>query len=127
MFGLFPESVQFQREKVGWAEFWIMWRRIAGGLNVGRHREIWSLLRDHLARRIPIQPSKQVGKPAGIQPEGLDEMVRLAAALEHLAPAEKAELGDWIITRLREPGSSVGGPWAWALGRLGARVPIYAS
>jgi hypothetical protein len=28
---------------------------------------------------------------------------------------------------LRAPDAAVGGPWAWALGRLGARVPIYGS
>jgi hypothetical protein len=52
-------------------------------------------------------------------------MVRLAAALEHLPPAEKASLGGWLAARLAEP--AAGGPWAWALGRLGARVPLYGS
>jgi hypothetical protein len=59
-----------------------------------------------------------------VQPEGLDEMVRLAASLEHLPPGEKVELGGWLAARLAEP---AGGPWAWALGRLGARVPLYGS
>jgi DNA-K related protein len=31
-------------------------------------------------------------------------------------------LGDWIAPRVATPG-----PWAWALGRVGARVPLYGS
>ena len=53
-------------------------------------------------------------------------MARLAAALEHLPPTEKAELGTWALVRLQDP-ATTGGPWAWALGRLGARAPIYGS
>ena len=75
-------------------------------------------------QRVPAN-SPPSGKPKGIQPEGLDEMVRTAASLEHLAPLEKAELGEWMAQRLKE--SSAGGPWAWALGRVGARVPVYGS
>jgi hypothetical protein len=64
-------------------------------------------------------------KVKGVQPEGLDEMVRTAASLEHLGAREKAELGGWIAERLQS--SPGGGPWAWALGRIGARVPLYGS
>src|SRR4030095_1312047 len=45
-----------------------------------------------------------------------------AAALEHLAANDKMLLGDWIAPRVSNPG-----PWAWALGRIGARVPLYGS
>jgi hypothetical protein len=49
-------------------------------------------------------------------------MVRLAASLEHLTPEAKSQLGDLIAPKLYNPG-----PWAWAIGRLGARVPMYGS
>jgi hypothetical protein len=125
-FHLFPESVQFHKEKAVWNEFWILWRRISGGLNEARHREIWSVLKPHLAARIPPRPPKHIQRPKGPQPEGLDEMARLAAGLEHLEAAEKTELGDWISLRLEDPATAAG-PWTWALGRLGARTPIYGS
>jgi hypothetical protein len=118
----FPQSVMFHKEKPVWIEFWIMWRRMAGGMSVDRHVEIWNYLKPHLDRRLAAQQLKNVPKPKGIQPEGLDEMVRLAAALEHLDPKEKITLGDWIAPRV-----TTAGPWAWALGRLGARVPLYGS
>ena len=59
-------------------------------------------------------------------PEGLDEMVRTAASLEHVEPFEKAKLGELVLARLLDPATR-GGPWAWSLGRLGARQPLYAS
>jgi molecular chaperone DnaK (HSP70) len=123
---LFGSGVAFHQDKAVWMEFWIMWRRIAGGLVEERHADMWRFLKPQLERRLAAyqgkpQPKKQP-KPKGIQPEGLEEMVRLAAALEHLDPEEKIMLGDWIAPRVASHG-----PWAWALGRVGARVPLYGS
>ncbi len=126
-FQLLPENVQAHGETSVWNEFWVMWRRLAGGLAVEHHQAIWRVLEPHLARRIPPQAAKNTPRPKGLQPEGLDEMVRTAAALEHLDPAQKATLGQWIVTRLQTPGQSAAGPWAWALGRIGARVPVFGS
>jgi hypothetical protein len=120
--GFFSQGVAAHKEKPVWIEFWVMWRRIAGGMSEERHLEIWNYLKPHLERRLsPIQP-KQQPKLKGVQPEGLDEMVRCAAALEHLNADDKMTLGDWIVPRVSTPG-----PWAWALGRVGARVPLYGS
>ena len=125
-FRLFAEGVQAAKEKPVWNEFWVLWRRLAGGLGEARHTEIWQMIKPHLAHRVPPSVPKHIAKPKGVQPEGLEEMVRLAAALEHLASGEKALLGDWIAARLKAGGSAAG-PWAWALGRLGARAPLYGS
>jgi molecular chaperone DnaK (HSP70) len=119
---LFGSGVAFHKEKAAWMEFWIMWRRIAGGLVEERHTDIWRFLKPQLEKRLAADQPKHQPKQKGIQIEGLDEMVRLAAALEHLDPSEKATLGDWIAPRVATPG-----PWAWALGRIGARVPLYGS
>jgi len=126
-FGLLAENVTFHSEVSVWNEFWVMWRRIAGGLTPEQHAALWRVLEPHLARRIPPNASKNAGRVKGIQPEGLDEMVRTAAALERLDPAAKTVCGNWIAARLRVPTQSGSGPWAWALGRLGARVPLFGS
>jgi hypothetical protein len=101
-FKLFSESVQFHNEKAVWKEFWVLWRRVAGGLNPGHQQEIWNYLKPFLASRVPPRPAKQLAKPKGVHPEGVDEMARLAAGLEHLAWQDKVELGGWIAERLRE-------------------------
>jgi molecular chaperone DnaK (HSP70) len=146
LFRLFGEGVAFHAESQGWSEFWILWRRIAGGLTEAQQQEIWNYLKPHLARRLsPNRPAAQpvsilatrgcAAAPAPVQgaskgpkgtPEGLDEMVRVAASLEHLDPAEKIELGNWVLERLKNPGAA-GGIWAWTLGRLGARLPLHGS
>ena len=126
-FRLFGENVKFQSEAPVWSEFWILWRRIAGGLAEHAQQAIWTYLAPHLARRVPPNPPKDpAGKPRGPQPEGFDEMVRLAASLEHLEPADKVRFGNWIVPRLANPATAAG-PWVWALGRLGARVPVHGS
>ena len=65
-------------------------------------------------------------RPKGVQPQGFEEMVRVVASFEHLDAAHKTQFGHWLADTLRNRGPS-GGPWVWALGRLGARAPIYGS
>ncbi|HUR46789.1 MAG TPA: hypothetical protein VMZ27_13005, partial [Candidatus Saccharimonadales bacterium] len=126
MFKLFQEGVHFQKEKPIWTEYWVMWRRLSGGLDSLRQQELWAFLKPHLANRVPPDAPKSISKPKGVQPEGWEEMLRLAASLEHIEPIAKVELGEWIVARLKAPGVS-GGLWTWALGRLGARAPSYGS
>ncbi len=60
-------------------------------------------------------------------------MLRLGASLERVPAEHKAEIGDWLVQRLRHAAARPGhpataDPWTlWALGRLGARVPLYGS
>lgn len=125
-FALFPQLVTHHQEKAVWSEFWILWRRISGGLSESAQLALWEYLRPHLARRIPPEPAQPKERLKGIVPEGLEEMVRTAASLEHLDPQMKAQLGEWIEARLKIA-PAAGGPWCWALGRLGARAPLYGS
>jgi len=133
-FRLFAESVLFHAESQGWSEFWILWRRVAGGLTEAHQQELWQYLKPHLARLLPPAGPKKTGtagdgapaKLKGVQPEGLEEMTRVAASLEHLDPTEKIELGNWLSERLHHPATAAG-PWTWALGRVGVRVPVYGS
>jgi hypothetical protein len=123
-FKLFSESVQFHHEKPIWNEFWIMWRRVSGGLSEESQLAIWNYLSPHLEAK--LGDKKQSARPKGIAPEGLIEMVRSAASLEQIDPAAKERLGDWCSHKLDNP-ENLRGPWAWSLGRLGARVPLYGS
>lgn len=125
-FGLFKDLVTHHGEQAIWAEFWVLWRRIASGLAEPAQQAIWTVLKPHLLRRVPVGLPPPKEKLKGVQPQALEEMVRCAASLELLAPAEKVELGGWIVSRLQAK-ETAGGPWAWALGRLGARVPVHVA
>jgi hypothetical protein len=99
-------------------QWWILWRRVAGGLRRTQQEEIGK-------RIIPLLlPSTAKGYRKPPPPEVLAEMWRTAASLEHLPAATKARLGDGLVARV-EKGKP--GLYAyWTLGRLGARVPLYA-
>ena len=125
-FKLFEEKVEFHREKPNWNEFWVMWRRICGGLKPERQIEWWTYAQPHLSVRLPTKAPKNISRPKGLQPEGIEEMLRASAAMEHLPAGEKKLLGDIVWERVKSL-APAGGPWAWSLARLGARVPLYGS
>jgi molecular chaperone DnaK (HSP70) len=121
---LVKETVQFAPEAQNWAELWIFWRRIAGGLDARSQEELASQLEHYL--HPPTERPRP--RPAGPKMLGYDDMVRLAGALEHLSPERKATLGGWLVERLvRHPAAKENAQsWA-AVGRIGARVPFYGS
>ncbi len=108
---LWKEGVQYVSEKPTWAAWWVMWRRVAGGLPAERQRELGAYLRPWLLEQGTGK------KGAGATPHGQDEMVRLVASLERLPAADKVELGDFVVKKIGRGGVST---W-WPLGRLGAR------
>ncbi|AKU91415.1 Hsp70 family protein [Vulgatibacter incomptus] len=115
---IFQQGVQYTTEKANWSEWWILWRRVAGGLDEGEQRQILEWVRPWLKPPEGRFPAK----PRGPKAEGLDEMVRLLVSLERLPASDKVEAGRWILHRMEGGRAS----W-WPLGRLGARQPFYGS
>ncbi|HEY6882136.1 MAG TPA: hypothetical protein VI299_29100, partial [Polyangiales bacterium] len=116
------EGLQFSPDAAVWSQWWIMWRRIAGGLDEARQL---SLL-DELAYYLEPQGPRPRARPKGPKALGLEDMVRLAGALERVPPARKVQLGDWLLARLEKGEISEQSAW-WAVGRIGARAPFYGS
>ena len=115
---LFSQGLTHHKEASVWAAWWVLWRRVAAGLPEEAHLALFEAIAPHLK---PV-PRQRVANPAKKQPGlGVDEMVRLLGALERLPVDRKIEAGAWLLEKLsagRAPGV------AWALGRLGARVPV---
>jgi len=95
-----------------WAEYWILWRRIAPGLDDARQQALYHDLRPWLWRE-----SKP---PPGPTAHGPVEMMQLLAALERLPIQAKTAAGELFISRSKKLGSY------WALGRVGARALLRA-
>jgi molecular chaperone DnaK (HSP70) len=114
-------GVQYAPESQNWSEHWTLFRRIAGGLDANAQRELLDQVQFYLE-----PPSrKPKPRPAGPRMLAVDDMVRLAGALERVGGERKAQVGGWLVTRLMEHDEN---PQAWwAVGRLGARVPLYGS
>ena len=115
---LLDERLAFPAEARGWQQFWIAWRRAAGGLDEAAQTRLRDLVDPFLA---PSEAGlKKPKKPA----LALDEALDMAASLERLTPARRAQLGGWVLERTWTDRD----PRLWlAIGRLGARVPAYAS
>lgn len=121
LWALYPQGVQFVPEAQVWAEWWTLWRRVAGGLDEAAQTRLFDDIAFYLQ---PVGVNK-IPKPAGPKRQGADDMLRLAASLERVPAARKVELGEWLLQRSRK--ADGGSQLWWALGRLGARVPFSAS
>jgi molecular chaperone DnaK (HSP70) len=118
LFPMFSQGLTHRESRV-WAQLFIAFRRIAGGLSETMQVQI----RDYVDRHL-VPPLPHAGKPRGAKPEALDEMFALATHLERVPAVKREQLGNWVVERMwTQPELR----WRDALGRIGARVPSYAS
>lgn len=125
---IFESGVRHGRDRQVQAEWWTLWRRVAGGLD-GAAQE--RLLQD-FALNLQGDEAGLHDRPPELVAGGRDDMVRLGASLERVPVAHKVEIGDWLVDRVRElasaSGAQAGEAWTlWAIGRIGARSPLYGS
>ena len=117
----FHAGVSHPKDKQTWVEWWVLWRRVAAGLNRPHHEEIYRRLQPYL-----LPPKGGTGKKASRpkpEPHELAEMWRCAASLERLEPGSKAALGSALVGSLEGSGSVSHA--LWCLGRLGARDLLF--
>ena len=115
----FDAGLSYRDEERSWQQYWIAWRRLAGGLDEVGQSRIRELLDPVLA---PVE--LKLKKPKGFRPQAFNELLDLASHLERVDPRSRAELGRWILDRTWSDRD----PRLWThLGRLGARMPTYAS
>lgn len=118
---LYSQGLQFVNEAQNWSEWWILWRRIAGGLEAAAQQRIFA----DIAGFIDPVRARRGNAEALARKRGFEDMLRLAASLERLSSGDKALLGGWLIQRLDKAPDSAE-LW-WALGRVGARAPFHGS
>lgn len=118
---IYDQGIQFVNETQNWSEWWTLWRRVAGGLNVAAQERI----SDDIGKFLNPASARQPAVARQMKTRSYDDMVRLAAVLEKLPVPKKIQLGEWLLNRLSKPGESEQS-W-WALGRIGARMPFYGS
>ncbi|EAQ77779.1 hsp70 family protein [Blastopirellula marina] len=103
---------------------WILWRRIAGGLNRGQQKAVAEPLLQAfrgLHRRVMTGQGT-----ATFTPQESLEAWRLLGGLELLDVSTKLEIGGWIVDLLSKPKmASARSAMAWTLGRLASRTPVY--
>ncbi|SMC27500.1 Hsp70 protein [Desulfacinum hydrothermale DSM 13146] len=120
---LFPQGVHFHRQVQCRLEWWIFWRRVAGGLSVGQQ---WHLFQQLSPALLAGSSGKKKGKkkPAlRLSPQEQTEAWMAVANLERLPAEAKERLGAEVLGRVlvRKPRPQD----LWTLTRLGARRPFY--
>lgn len=116
---LWEQGVAFPSEMRNWQQFFIAWRRVAGGLEEPLSVRIRDRLDPFLA---PLE--EKLKKPKGFKPLSSDELIELASSLERVPAERRAALGRWLLERTWTDRN----PRLWAaIGRVGARIPTYAS
>ncbi len=108
------------------AEWYILWRRIAGGLTAGQQQALSAPLISQLRQAVRQPGSKGKGSDFGNNTHESSELIRLLGACELLPIAMKRELGELLLEMLEKPKFAALSPSGyWSLGRVGARRPVY--
>ncbi|MEI6892318.1 MAG: Hsp70 family protein [Pontiella sp.] len=125
---LHSAGVENHRNEMCRAEWWILWRRIAGGLTEHQQFDLANPLIKQWNRRIRNPGAQKSNKLTDFQfgDHESAEVWRLLGALERLPVAKKEQLGELLLIWLERKGIQISnGAAIWALGRIGARVPAY--
>ncbi|MBK8974229.1 MAG: hsp70 family protein [Hahellaceae bacterium] len=118
---LFSQGLAHTTESQLWSEWWTFWRRLAGGLDGEKQKQIFRKLEGYISPAA-LRSRKVQADPAS---KSYEDMVRLVASLERLPLDIKSDVAGWLATRLEKPRET---PISWwALGRLATRVPFHGS
>ena len=129
---LFETGPQYARDSQVRAEWWTLWRRVAGGLST----EMQLRLLDDFAFNLQAEPADRARRPATLVDGSEDDMLRLGASLERIPSAYKAEIGDWMAGQIMavpatpKPDPKAAATYArylWALARVGTRRSLHGS
>lgn len=112
-------------------EYLILWRRIAAGLSAGQQQSLAEPLLAPIrawtqARTKPAGRGGAVRRPEWGGGHETAEVWRLLGSLELLPLDAKQLLGEAALAlATKEPSQAVADALVWAVGRVGARVPLY--
>ncbi len=103
-------------------EWWILWRRVSGGLTRTMQDELGKRLFPHF-----LPDKKKAADRKAPSAQEAAEMWRVVGSLERVHREEKWRLGEALLPRIeRDKGDAPSlQAMAWTIGRLGARVPLY--
>ncbi len=117
---LFHQGPVFARQPQNRSEWWIFWRRVAGGLNAGQQLHFYQ----QVSTLLPTGDKKKKGSKTLAKissPQEELEVWMALANMERLPAATKRDLGTALLSRSRKLKNQE----LWALSRFGARTPFY--
>ena len=118
---LYEQGLQFPQETQQWSAWWNFWSRAAGGLSAEQQLCIYNTIKIYID--INAKSSRKLSSEA--KKKSYEDMVKLAATLEHLRADDKVDTALHLLERLESTGES-NTSW-WAVGRLASRIPFHGS
>ncbi|MCC6763959.1 MAG: Hsp70 family protein [Deltaproteobacteria bacterium] len=113
----YPRAVQNR------AEWWNLWKRVAGGLERGPQLRLHGEVAPWLLPRLAKKAKVKVGGSARPGTQEIREMWQAIGACERIDARLKAELGDVVVDDVVR--GKAAPQQLWALARLGTREPLY--
>lgn len=132
LWAMFENGVQYHKDSQVRAEWWTLWRRVAGGLDT----EAQLRLLDDFAFNLQADESERGRRPVTLVDGSEDDMLRMGASLERIPSSYKAEIGEWLLeqimaiptaAKLDAKTTARYARYLWALGRVGARQSFQSS
>ncbi|SEN28173.1 Hsp70 protein [Duganella sp. CF517] len=144
LWAMFEAGAQHHKDGQVGAEWWTLWRRVAGGLSVEAQLRVL----DDFAFNVQADAQERGRRPATLVNGSEEDMLRLGASLERIPGNYKAEIGAWMLSQLdaatrsatkaganqtRAGAANAGKAEAaqarflWGLSRVGARQPFHGS
>lgn len=103
-------GLAFPKERQAEEQWWILWRRVAGGLSKIQQEQIYSR----------IFPLIRKGEAPSA------EIYLLAASLERIDMMQKVRLGQYLVQQISSGKKQHTDQKIWALARISSRIPLYA-
>ncbi len=144
LWAMFDTGIQHHKDSQVCAEWWTLWRRVAGGLSVEAQLRVL----DDFAFNVQADAQERGRRPHTLVNGSEEDMLRLGASLERIPGNYKAEIGAWMLGQLEaatkavvkaaanktRSGAADAGKaeaaqarFLWGLSRVGARQPFHGS
>jgi len=144
LWAMFEAGAQHHKDSQVCAEWWTLWRRVAGGLSVEAQLRVL----DDFAFNVQADAQERGRRPQTLVNGSEEDMLRLGASLERIPGNYKAEIGAWMLSQLdaatraaakagankTRAGAADAGKaeaaqarFLWGLSRVGARQPFHGS
>ena len=104
-------GLAFPKERQNEEQWWIMWRRVAGGLSRGQQEKLFD----------KVFPAIRKGNAPSL------EVYMLAGSLERIEMNNKVRLGNYLVQQISEGRKQFLDQKLWALARIGSRVLMHGS
>ncbi|UVW27825.1 Hsp70 family protein [Massilia sp. H6] len=132
LWAMFDTGVQYHKDSQVRAQWWTLWRRVAGGLPL----EAQLRLLDDFAFNLQADAAERGRRPVTLVDGTEDDLLRMGASLERIPSAYKTEIGEWLLEQVSEMpmGAKIDARAAaryarylGALGRVGARQSLHGA